>query len=321
MIFFWSRCFKGGLICKYLNPHIIPLCFSINIITEIDVAKRSDGSDWIIGAGGFGRVYKAFRNGVQPVAVKVIPTKKDGSSDDRNAVRQEVAILRACRDPNIVQFQGAFLGENQTLLVTEYMEGGNLMDNLARGRVTWWRRGRRIAIDIAKGLVFLHSRRIVHFDLKSPNILLTRDGTAKIADVGMAKFLAKNYVTGVVGTLAWAAPEMLWGERCTEKADIYSYGIILWEICTGQTPVRGQLRDVEVPEECPEAVRNLILECLETRPSKRPSALKIIEILQSTPAGQVPVSAAEETSKPSALPSQRPNVSKKSTGSDSESKV
>jgi len=117
--------------------------------------------------------------------------------------QKEISILKSCRDANIVQFQGAYLGPERTLLVTEYMEGGNLMENLTRGRVTWWRRGRKIAIDVAKGLVYLHSRRIVHFDLKSPNILLARDGTGKIGDVGMAKILARNYVTGVVGTLAW----------------------------------------------------------------------------------------------------------------------
>jgi serine/threonine protein kinase len=61
----------------------------------------------------------------------------------------------------------------------------------------------QIALDVARGLVFLHSRRVVHFDLKSPNILLARDGTAKIGDVGMAKILAGDYVTGVVSTLAW----------------------------------------------------------------------------------------------------------------------
>jgi hypothetical protein len=210
-------------------------------LNELKVCVRPDGSEHIIGSGGFGKVYKALRNGVQPVAVKVIPASSRGGEAEQkenDSTRQEIAILRACRDANIVQFQGAHLGPDQTLLVTEYMEGGDLMANIAAGRVTWWRRGRKIAIDVAKGLCFLHARRIVHFDLKSPNILLTRDGTAKIADVGMAKFLNRDYVSAVVATLSWSAPEMLWGARCTEKADIYSYGIVLWEICTGEIPER-----------------------------------------------------------------------------------
>uniref|UniRef100_A0A1D2A5N4 Protein kinase domain-containing protein n=2 Tax=Auxenochlorella protothecoides TaxID=3075 RepID=A0A1D2A5N4_AUXPR len=247
---------------------------------EVEIVKRPDGSPWQLGSGGFGTVYKALRNGVQPVAVKMLSAV---SGDVRQAAledfRKEISILKACRDLNIVQFVGASLGPDNTMLVTEYCEGGNLCNNIAAGRVTWFRRGRKIALDVAKALVFLHSRRIVHFDLKSPNILLARDGTAKISDVGMAKILNRDYITGAVGTLAWAAPEMLWGERCSEKADIYSYGIVLWEMCTGEKPVRGQLRDVVVPSECPESVRTLILECLETRPTRRPSALQIVERL------------------------------------------
>ena len=254
---------------------------------ELEIMKRPDGSgaDWELGRGAWGRVVKALRDGVQPVAVKELQTGDSGGLQPMSveAFRHEIAILRACRDANIVQFQGAYLGPDKTLLVTEYMEGGDLMANIAAGRVNWWRRGRKIAIDVAKGLCFLHARRIVHFDLKSPNILLTRDGTAKIADVGMAKFLNRDYVSAVVATLSWSAPEMLWGAKCTEKADIYSYGIVLWEICTGEIPERGRLRDIKVPEECPEEVRALILECLETRPSMRPSALQIVERLQAVP--------------------------------------
>ncbi|KAK2080725.1 hypothetical protein QBZ16_000579 [Prototheca wickerhamii] len=249
---------------------------------EIEIVKRPDGSAWKLGSGGFGTVFKALRNGVQPVAVKVVsPTSGDMRSTAIEDFTREISILKACRDVNIVQFVGASLTPDNTMLVTEYCEGGNLANNIAAGRVTWHRRGARIALDVAKALVFLHSRRIVHFDLKSPNILLSRDGTAKISDVGMAKILQRDYITGAVGTLAWAAPEMLWGERCTEKADIYSYGIVLWEICTGERPVRGQLRAVDVPGECPLAVQELILDCLETRPSHRPSAIQIIERLNA----------------------------------------
>ena len=241
-----------------------------------------------------------------------------------DSFHQEIAILRACRDANIVQFQGAYLGPEETLLVTEYMEGGDLMSNIAAGRVTWWRRGRKIAIDVAKGLCFLHARRIVHFDLKSPNILLTRDGTAKIADVGMARFISKDFVTGVVSTLAWSAPEQLWRTLCSEKCDIYSYGIVLWEICTGEKPVRGQLRDVNVPQECPEEVRNLMLQCLETRPSRRPTAVQIVQTLQRIaeppPVGPSAAHSLQGTSTP-VSPRDRGRDSVRSVRSSAEEEV
>ncbi|KAL4421913.1 hypothetical protein ABPG77_005197 [Micractinium sp. CCAP 211/92] len=266
---------------------------------ELEVAKRPDGSDWLLGTGGFGRVYKGLRHGVQPVAVKVIPTRGDPHSPAvLGEARREIAILRACRDVNIVQFVGAHLGPEETWLVTEYLEGGDLMRNIAAGRVSWYRRGKKIALDVARGLVFLHSRRIAHFDVKSPNVLLARDGTAKIADVGMAKVLNRDYVTGVVSTLAWSAPEMLWGAKCTEKADIYSFGIVLWEICSGEAPERGRLRDLRVPEECPAEVRQIILECLEARPSLRPSALQLVERLGRAAGAPPPGLAAQPQSPP-----------------------
>ena len=161
------------------------------------------------------QVYKALRNGAQTVAVKVIKNapqpeaQQQQSATTLSEFRREVAILRSCRDPNVVSFlvrwgrgagvgagavhvrcsqphhaaasaaaaaslQGACLTDDGALLVLEYCEGGNLSRNIAADKVSWYRRGRKIAGDIAKGLVYLHSRRIVHLDVKSSNILLAR---------------------------------------------------------------------------------------------------------------------------------------------------
>lgn len=141
----------------------------------------------------------------------------------------------------------------------------------------------KVALDVARGLHFLHSRNIVHNDLKSANILLSKDGTAKIADVGLARVLRHGYVCsssgGVVGTFAWAAPEVLLGRPVSPKADVYSYGVVLWELATNERPERGMLRPPRIPQECPEEVGKLIDACLSEEPRARPSMLEVIEVL------------------------------------------
>ncbi len=107
-------------------------------------------------------------------------------------------------------------------------------------------RGRFIALDVARGLTYLHARRIAHFDLKSPNILLSSNHTAKIADMGMSRTLAKDVVTKstTIGTLAWAAPELLINTRISSAVDVYSFGVVLWELVTGLVPMRGRMRSL-----------------------------------------------------------------------------
>jgi serine/threonine protein kinase len=149
----------------------------------------------------------------------------------------------------------------------------------ARQRLfSWHNRGRGVLLHVARGLHYLHSRRIVHMDLKSANILLTRTGVAKIADVGMARALSKSYLSllsGGMGTFAWSAPEVLAGKRCDEKVDIYSFGVVIWEVCTGESPVRGAMRAL-TPDDCPAAVAELYEACTAERPEERPTAGEVM---------------------------------------------
>ncbi|KAK9825465.1 hypothetical protein WJX81_005752 [Elliptochloris bilobata] len=259
---------------------------------DITICRHDDGSDFKLGAGAYGTVYKALLNGVQEVAVKIffdVHTAREEAD-----ILREVAILKGCRDRNVVQFYGACLEPENgcIMIVTEYMEHGDLWHALQSfrksGALSWYKKGRRIALEIARGLHHLHHKRIIHFDMKSANVLLTRDGTAKIADVGFANILSKTHLSNNNAfTFAWAAPEVLMGTSCTEKADIYSLGVTLWEICTGDQPKRGQLRACRVPEECPPTLEALMQRCLEYDPAARPSAKEIVEVLstlQSDPA-------------------------------------
>lgn len=257
---------------------------------SLELCRFEDGSPWQLGQGSFGTVYKALSHGVQPVAVKIFPTH--ATPRQHKEFQREVVLLKSCRDGNIVQFLGASQTESQTLMITEFMENGDLYSAIRKdstGNLLWYKKdkgagggepglGRQIALDIARGLHFLHRHQVVHFDLKSPNVLLGRQHVAKIADVGLAKILQKDYVSSLqsVGTFAWSAPEVLLGSRCTEKVDIYSLGVMLWELVTGESPVRGQLRPVRVPQDCPAAVAELINRCMCSLPAKRPTAKEVV---------------------------------------------
>jgi serine/threonine protein kinase len=114
---------------------------------------------------------------------------------------------------------------------------------------------------------------VLHSDLKSKNVLLTKElTTAKIGDVGLARIIGTGSTSvldgscearGVGGTFAYAAPEMLLNQRCDLAADVYSFGVVLWEFVCQEIPIRGHLRDVKVPDECPANIAHLIESCLE----------------------------------------------------------
>lgn len=219
----------------------------------------------VIGEGGFGQVFRATWRGTT-VAVKVLKQRGTGhrglagdpiprgpndgsavprlSSDMIDRFSQEVSILRSLHHPNLVLFLGASVAP-RLCMVSEFMEGGSLYELLyKKKRVPDPKRRLVLALDIAKALAYLHSMQpqIVHRDLKSPNILLEEHGDhAKVGDVGLARVrgLSGEKMTGAAGTYPWMAPEMLAGRSYTEKADVYSYGIVLSEMCSGTLPFPG----------------------------------------------------------------------------------
>ena len=209
-------------------------------------------------------------------------------------------MLRAARHPNIGSFVGASIRDGAPpILVVELMPRGDLyraLDNPRYAPVFKWTRAlgpdgkprpysgynRRVALDVARGLAYLHSRGIVHLDVKSLNVLLAHDLTAKLADCGAARALGDRdgaTLTSPAGTLAWMAPEVMTGDRATDKADAYSFGVLLWELSTLERPRRG-LRHLEEGE-APAAVRDLIDACLSPDPAARPTAAHAVAVLES----------------------------------------
>ncbi|CAL8464777.1 g4312 [Coccomyxa elongata] len=272
-------------------PQIMPLRDWELDLDKLEVEVDEEGEEVVLGRGGFGVVLKGtYRHA--PVAIKRL---KDQSPEQQEAFLKEMAILRACRGSRyIVPFVGASLLPGDTILAMDFMEGGNLWEALTRiGRngqpiYQWNGRGRRVAHDVALGLHYLHDSRVVHLDLKSCNVLIAADGTAKISDVGMAALLSNNYLsrTAPAGTWAWVAPEVLMAGKVTDKADIFSFGVVLWEIITAERPTwRGNLREIRVPEEAPQEIADLVLRCTSDADA-RPDALECAQIInQFCPGG------------------------------------
>ena len=248
--------------------------------TEIQIALDAAGCPVELGKGSSGTVYRGTLRGVQPAAIKLLLASL--GSDSEAAFQQEAAILKHVnRDKNVVQLYGtSMLSDGRLLLVTELMEGGDLRCALnhpaTAEKLAWHRGGKGVALDIARGLTSLHAANVIHRDLKTSNILLSTVFEAKIADVGISAIHSRGYLTAsagrVVGTFAWSAPELLMGQRCTEKVDIYSCGVMLYELATGKVPKRGALDLPSPSERCPAELLALITDCVNVNPHDRPSA-------------------------------------------------
>ncbi|KAL0049131.1 hypothetical protein WJX82_007250 [Trebouxia sp. C0006] len=266
---------------------------------NLEICRRADGTLWLLGEGACGKVYKAMRDGVQEVAVKVLAASQfSGIAEgiQLQVLKKEIHLMhKLSYDRNMVQLYGACLDSTCPMLVLEYMEGGDLQSCILQdcypnsiGAFRWYKKGGRVALDVAKGLVFLHEQKVVHNDIKSKNILLTKDAAvAKIGDVGTSRILettACSLSAPMLYTWCYAAPEQIKGSRggCTVKVDMFSFGVVLWEIATQDMPRRGFLRPTKVPEECPQIIEDLIAACLQEEAAGRPSAKEACRIIQST---------------------------------------
>ncbi|CAL8471556.1 g11098 [Coccomyxa elongata] len=254
---------------------------------DVEICRYPDGKPVELGRGGFCKVLKGLHGGVRKVALKMLLEVEDPEKELARFT-QELDLLRSLSfDSNVVQFYGAAVMEGCPVLVLECMEGGDLCNAISNdrsGELGWYNKGHKIALDVVRGLCFLHSCKCLHGDLTSRNILLNGDYTgAKVGDLGLAKMLQSTITDmNVGGTLAFAAPELLLNMRCNEKADIFSLGVVLWNICTQEVPLRGHLRRVQVPAECPASIAELIDDCLERPPEDRPSAREAFEVIKKS---------------------------------------
>ncbi|KAJ0401700.1 hypothetical protein P43SY_006150 [Pythium insidiosum] len=260
--------------------------------------------------GGFGIVYKATLYG-QVVVVKQVAPLQTQSTEVLCRFMDEIRLYARLNHPKIVGFIGLTWTNLLDLsLVMEFMPRGDLHALLSanaalpngRQALTWFgessesRSKSLFAQDITEALVYLHSfdAPIIHRDIKSKNVLLAEDYTAKLSDFGISTRCRDDTMTGGMGTTAWMAPEVLQGERYSERADIYSLGILLCELDVCGHPYAGNREaDPSFTEakiaylvstaslkprlhaDCPTAIARIIARCLDFDPSKRPTAVEL----------------------------------------------
>ncbi|GAB2220030.1 hypothetical protein Droror1_Dr00007672 [Drosera rotundifolia] len=276
--------------------------YGLQIIKNADLEEHRE-----LGTGTYGTVYHGTWRG-SAVAIKRIKNSCfSGRSSEQDLLTKdfwrEAQILSKFHHPNVVAFYGIVLdGAGRTLAtVTEYMVNGSLRNALIKKDRTLDRRKKLlIAMDAAFGMEYLHSKNVVHFDLKCDNLLVNlRDPQrpiCKVGDFGLSRIKRNTLVSGGVrGTLPWIAPELLNGSnsKVSEKVDVFSFGIVMWEILTGEEPyanmhcgtiIGGILKDTlrpPIPSLCDSEWRKLMERCWSTDPDARPSFSEVADRLRS----------------------------------------
>ncbi|KAL4309349.1 hypothetical protein GQ457_01G003570 [Hibiscus cannabinus] len=290
-------------------------------LRQIKAATNNFDSANKIGEGGFGPVYKGVLSDGTVIAVKQLSSKsKQGNREFVN----EIGMISALQHPNLVKLYGCCIDGNQLLLIYEYLENNSLARALfgreeQRLNLDWSTR-KKISLAIARGLAYLHEEsrlKIVHRDIKATNVLLDKDLNAKISDFGLAKLDEEENThisTRIAGTIGYMAPEYAMRGYLTDKADIYSFGVVLLEIVSGKSNTnykpkeefvflldwayvqqeQGNLLELVDPSlgskySKQEALRmlNLALLCTNPSPTLRPSMSSVVSMIE----GKVPVQA------------------------------
>ncbi|KAG0577472.1 hypothetical protein M758_5G151700 [Ceratodon purpureus] len=270
-----------------------------NLDWEIDPNEIELETSELIGKGSFGEIRKTLWRGT-PVAVKTI---RPSLHNDRMVVKDfqhEVQLLVKVRHPNIVQFIGAVTRQKPLMLVTEYLAGGDLHELLQKKEALSPDRIVKYALDIARGMSYLHNRTkpIIHRDLKPRNIILDEDQELKVGDFGLSKLINVQHLhdvykmTGETGSYRYMAPEVFEHNPYDKSVDVFSFAMMLYEMFEGLPPfddkeayeaatlvARDGLRPV-MKATYPPGMENLIKRCWSSYTPKRPPFASIVEELE-----------------------------------------
>ena len=245
-----------------------------------------------VGSGAFAVVYEGTFRGMS-VAVKHLQLANINEKVILD-FHTEVAMIKSLRHPNIVHAMGACI--DPICLITEFCSRGSLFDLLQNRKLKLtWKLRLKLAMDAARGMRFLHAHKptIIHRDLKSLNLLVDKAWTLKVTDFGLSRFKSPQLMTGQCGTFQWMAPEVVASKAYTEKADVYSFGINLWELWTRKVPYRklhpmqvavavmSKGKRPDIPDDMPRQYRDLMEACWHQKPEKRPPFTEILDCLKA----------------------------------------
>ncbi|ETV90941.1 TKL protein kinase, variant [Aphanomyces invadans] len=258
---------------------------------RLDHEKLTKGRTLSVGATGV--VSMGMYNRI-PVAIKRLHADKSLDADVAQAFIDEIKLMTKLDSPFVVSMIGCcWICPKDVELVTEYMEHGDLRNFLKNTPPTvfTWDLKRSCIHSMAQGLLYLHSMEIIHRDFKSRNVLLGKNLVAKLTDFGVSRNLSIETMTQGVGSFRWTAPEILQGKRYTEAADMYSLGMVIWELDTHEAPYvlqQGRATDCilltkirthaiapEFTAQCPADIQALVLQCIQPNPTDRPTALAL----------------------------------------------
>ncbi|KOX70594.1 Insulin-like receptor [Melipona quadrifasciata] len=272
-----------------VNPDYIETKY---VIDEWEVPRENVEILEELGLGNFGMVYRGVYDKNTPVAIKTI--SKTASPREKNEFLNEASVMKNFSTFHIIKLIGVVSIENPPFVIMELMENGDLKTYLRRIRDTHLVpdacRIMRMAAEIADGMAYLESKKYVHRDLAARNCMVSKDLVCKIGDFGMARDVYETdyYKIGRKGLLPirWMAPENLSDGVFTSDSDVWSFGVVLYEILTlAEIPYQGfsneeVLSHVNIPRSCPENIQKIMEKCFKWRPSDRPTFMEVVSELE-----------------------------------------